>query len=223
MAPTLALTLSQYVYDITSRSLYRHVIASKSLLRGLESTNNSYLRKVKALGYVETLRIEDMPAMWHIALLSRASHELRRYSRIFPNVKSVQLSHTVLKGHYHKTEGIMQRIWNIEMMKQRLWKQVPETCEIREIHLPHELEGGDDAQSMTFDIAVSLAFVSEQMITADPCFHSVCIKADDGWSYVSFTLIEGESDKLTDDSGPRNWQVGQTLLDGLHFGLILPT
>lgn len=78
MAPTLALTLSQYVYDITSRSLYRHVIASKSLLRGLESTNNSYLRKVKALGYVETLRIEDMPAMWHIALLSRASHESHR-------------------------------------------------------------------------------------------------------------------------------------------------
>ncbi|OWT35652.1 hypothetical protein C362_06843 [Cryptococcus neoformans Bt1] len=129
-----------------------------------------------------------MPAMWHIALLSRASHGLRRYSRIFPNVKSVQLSHTVLKGHYHKKEGIMQRIWNIEMMKQRLLEQVPETCEIREIHLPHELEGGDDAQSMTFDIAVRLAFVSEQMITADPCFHSVCIKADDGWSYWSKKL-----------------------------------
>ncbi|OWZ74508.1 hypothetical protein C365_06838 [Cryptococcus neoformans Bt85] len=129
-----------------------------------------------------------MPAMWHIALLSRASHELRRYSRIFPNVKSVQLSQTVLKGYYHEKEGIMQQTWNIEMMKQRLWKQVPETCEIREIHLPHELEGGDDAQSMTFDIAVCLAFVSEQMVTADPCFHSVCIKADDGWSYWSKKL-----------------------------------
>ncbi|OWZ60815.1 hypothetical protein AYX15_06932 [Cryptococcus neoformans] len=106
-----------------------------------------------------------MPAMWHIALLSHASHELRRYSRIFPNVKSVQLSQTVLKGYYHEKEGIMQQTWNIEMMKQRLWKQVPETCEIREIHLPHELEGGDDAQSMTFDIA-----------------------ADDGWSYWSKEL-----------------------------------
>lgn len=40
---------------------------------------------------------------------------------------------------------------------------------------------------------------------------------------MSFTLIEGENDKLTGDSGPRNWQVGQTLLHGLHFGLILPT
>lgn len=173
MAPTLALTLSQYVYDITSRSLYRHVIASKSLLRGLESANNSYLRKAKARGYVETLRIEDMPAMWHIALLSHPSHELRRYSKNFPNVKLVQLSQTVLKGRYHEKEGIMQRTWNIEMMKQRLREQVPETCESREIHLLHELEGGDDAQSMAFDIAVRLAFVSEQMITADPCFHSV--------------------------------------------------
>ncbi|OXC57713.1 hypothetical protein C358_06859 [Cryptococcus neoformans MW-RSA852] len=114
-----------------------------------------------------------MPAMWHIALLSHPSHELRRYSKNFPNVKLVQLSQTVLKGRYHEKEGIMQRTWNIEMMKQRLREQVPETCESREIHLLHELEGGDDAQSMAFDIAVRLAFVSEQMITADPCFHSV--------------------------------------------------
>ncbi|OXB33564.1 hypothetical protein J007_06761 [Cryptococcus neoformans] len=109
-----------------------------------------------------------MPAMWHIALLSHPSHELRRYSKNFPNVKLVQLSQTVLKGRYHEKEGIMQRTWNIEMMKQRLREQVPETCESREIHLLHELEGGDDAQSMAFDIA--------------------CIKADDGWSYWSKKL-----------------------------------
>ena len=38
-----------------------------------------------------------------------------------------------------------------------------------------------------------------------------------------FILVQGESDKLIDDSGRRNWKAGQTLLHGLHFGLILPT
>lgn len=101
-----------------------------------------------------------MPAMWHIALLSHASHEPRRYNRISPNAKLVELSQAVLKGHYHEKEGIMQQTWNI-VMKQRLLEQVLENCEIREIHLSHrELKGGNDAQSMTFDIAVSWTFVS---------------------------------------------------------------
>lgn len=126
------------------------------------------------------------------------------------------------KGHYHEKEGIMQQTWNIEMMKQRLWEQVPETCEIREIQLP-----SNQTLVSSFPVAMGRALALNHLTTALTglaiVFMFLCIKADDGWSYVSFTLIEGENDKLTGDSGPRNWQVGQTLLDGLHFGLILPT
>lgn len=110
--------------------------------------------------------------MWHIALLSHASHEPRRYNRISPNAKLVELSQAVLKGHYHEKEGIMQQTWNI-VMKQRLLEQVLENCEIREIHLSHrELEGGNDAQSMTFDIASKalLPLILAPITTSDSAF-----------------------------------------------------
>ncbi|TYJ56250.1 hypothetical protein B9479_003095 [Cryptococcus floricola] len=65
VAPVTALLLSTYVYDITIPKLYRHVTASKSLLRGLESAEPGNRRKLDCLRHTETLKVEDMAAMWH--------------------------------------------------------------------------------------------------------------------------------------------------------------
>lgn len=93
----------------------------------------------------------------------------------------------MLKGHYHEKEGIMQQTWNIEMMKQRLWEQVPETCEIREIQLP-----SNQTLVSSFPVAMGRALALNHLTTALTglaiVFMFLCIKADDGWSYWSKKL-----------------------------------
>ncbi|TYJ56249.1 hypothetical protein B9479_003094 [Cryptococcus floricola] len=181
VAPVTTLLLSTYVYDITIPKLYRHVTASKSLLRGLESAEPGNRRKLDCLRHTETLKVENMAAMWHVSMLDHHAAAVR-YAKVFPNCTRVEISQDVVDGHYHMKKGEIVEDWSFSTLKETLSKQMKEGCEIVEI--PSLREGkaeGDDAMSMTFPSGSPFTLNTSQP-APDPLVAEM-------WGFVGMVLI----------------------------------
>ncbi|ODO04921.1 hypothetical protein I350_05531 [Cryptococcus amylolentus CBS 6273] len=153
VAPTKAVVLSKYVYDFITPSLYRNVIASKTLLRGLESSDPGLQRKLKCLEHVETLRVQDMAGMWHVSMLNHEAAEQQR-KNVFPNCRRVELCRDVVNGHYHSKTGENVEDWEFFEIKEMLMEQVKEGCDMVEVRRLRAERQEDDTKSMTFSLAV---------------------------------------------------------------------
>ncbi|WVQ78854.1 hypothetical protein IAT38_000945 [Cryptococcus sp. DSM 104549] len=123
LAPLKALTLSRYTYDILTPYIYRHVTASKNLLRGLELAEG-YERKLKALKCAKTLSLEDKAGVWHVAMLGHASNEPRVYEGVFSGVKVVETSLEVREGGYHEHVAAITRRLGYKEMLERIEPQL---------------------------------------------------------------------------------------------------
>ncbi|WVQ78855.1 hypothetical protein IAT38_000946 [Cryptococcus sp. DSM 104549] len=147
LAPTKALTLSHYTYDVLSPYVYQHATASNSLLAGLD-LKWGYERKLKALKCVERLTLKDKEGTWAVAMLSHASNEPRQYEGVFSGVRVLETSREVREGGYHELKGANDTRIEYQEVLERIEAQLGH--EWKEEKLREET--GWDAQSAYFEI-----------------------------------------------------------------------
>ncbi|WVQ79863.1 hypothetical protein IAT38_001963 [Cryptococcus sp. DSM 104549] len=110
VAPILTITLSHSIYENFTPILYRRLSVTLPIFYGLSIASPYYRRTIAAFAHTRVLRFPDLTSFHHLWAVTYYRH--RKFDRIFPNVRKIELGHAAsrLAGEDEEADVVWESI-----------------------------------------------------------------------------------------------------------------